>query len=171
MEYFLISQDKQYRNTPVIGQFFERFCPNLFCPEGCFGIPERNVVYAQSQKKLDFIDILSGPILLVSEPVKKVLEAYDDTICFKMFFVLNTLADQGELYYAPILPQIDCIKTEVMGEHKQMVDLVKVADSCIFLAYGDSFRNKLVINLEVAESLLRREFKGIHYQRLEGKQW
>lgn len=168
-EYFLISQDKRYRNTPVIGQFFERYYPNLFCPKECSKIPDRNVVYAQSEKKTDFIDILSGPICLVSEAMKRVLEAYDDTICFKMFFVLNTLADQGELYYAPILPEIDCIQPEVKGVDKLMIDLVKAADTCIFRAYGDSFRNKLVINLEVAESLLRREFKGIHYQRLEGK--
>lgn len=172
MEYFLISQDKRYRNPPVINHFFDRFQPNLFYPGGSDHIPEKNIVYAQSEKNLDFIDMISGPVCLVSEPVKQVLEAYDDTIIFKMFFILNTLADQGNLYYAPIMPKIDCIKSAGSGrDAKLMIDCEKASDLCICRDCKDAFRNGLVVNLEVAESLLRRKFKGINYQRLEGKEW
>lgn len=171
MELFLIKQDKRYRNPPVINNFFDRFYPNLFCPEECYRIPDKNLVYAQSEKKLDLIDMISGPVCLVSEPVKRVLEAYDDTIIFKMFFILNTLADQGNLYYAPVVPKIDCIKPVGRGvDAKLTVDYEKVPE-CICRDGKDSFRHGLVVNLEVVESLLRRKFKGISYQRLEGKGW
>ena len=172
MEFFLIGQDRRYKNPPVLYDFVQRFYPNLFCPEECRRIPDKNVVYAQSERPLDFLDVISGPVCLVSETVKRVLQAYDDTIVFKMFFIFNTLADEGAPYYAPVLPKLDCIRQEGRGREASLaIDCKKTGRSYVCRDGGDAFRNRLIVNLDVAESLLRRDLKGIAYQRLEGKRW
>lgn len=168
MEYFYISQDKRYRNAPEINHFYDRYYPNLFNPTESYRIPEKNVVYCQSEKNVDMVDIISGPVFFVSEEVKKVFSAYDDTICFKLFFLLNTVADQGQLYYVPILPEFDCLKLDKKMRGPQLyLDSRKMEGRYICRVQGKEYNGGLVVNKEVAESLLRRRLKGISYRRLE----
>lgn len=170
MEYFFISQDRKYKNTPAIQDFYEHFSPNLFCLESGGRIPERNIVYAQSRTKLDFVDVLSGPVLLVSDLIKRVMEAYDEALEFKMFFILNTLGDQGELYYAPLLKRIRHVELSERGRNTVWgYELSQIEQQPICQISAELLSKGMVANLEIAESLLRRGCKGIHYQRMEVK--
>lgn len=166
MEYFYISQDKRYRNGPEVSHFYDKYYPNLFTPKECHRIPDKNVVYCESEKAVDMLDVISGPVFFISEAVKKVFYAYDDAICFKLFFLLNTFTDQGGLYYTPILSEIDCLERNRL-DSKLYLNSKKLTGQCICRASGNQFKSGLVVNLEVAESLLRRKLKGINYQRLE----
>lgn len=168
MEYFYISRDRRYRDTPYIQDFHLKYHRYQFCPEKSHKIQERNVVYSQSEKVLAYTDILSGPVFLVSEQVKRVMEAYEDGICFKMFYILNTLADQGRTYYAPILPAVRCLREGKEGGQTRLVlDHSLVEGRHICQAEGEAYWGGLIISLAVTESLLRRRLLGIHYQRLE----
>lgn len=166
MEYFYISQDKRYRNSPEIYHFYDKYYPNLFTPEGFHQIPDKNIIYCENKKTMDMIDIISGPVIFISEAVKKVFYAYDDTICFKLFFLLNINTDQADLYYTSILPKIDCLKRNKIDDKLYLNDR-EIAGQYIFKASGEPFKNGIIVNMEVAESLLRRNLKGFNYQRLE----
>ncbi len=167
MEYFYISQDKQYMNTPYIENFYKYYYPNMFCPEQSDRIPDNNVVYTKRAGVSEYIDLLSAPILLVSLRMKRVLEAYDDLL-YKMFFILNLSSDQGEIYYAPIVEKEDCLKIKKeAGKTCLVLSESKAAGKSILKPAKVEFRGGLVIDMMVAESLLRRELRGIHYQRLE----
>ncbi len=63
---FYICQDKRYKNPPRIQNFYDQYYPNLFCPEHHDKIKDKNVVYANSRQPVEFIDLISGPVLLVS---------------------------------------------------------------------------------------------------------
>ena len=168
MEYFYICQDKRYKNPPRIQNFYDQYYPNLFCPEHHDKIKDKNVVYANSRQPVEFIDLISGPVLLVSEAMYQVLLAYED-ITFKMFFILNVFTGQGEVYYAVIMEKTDCLRTEkINGEKGLILKKEKIKEEKSLLkANKEEFRNGLIINMMVAESLLRRRLKGICYQRLE----
>ncbi len=65
-----------------------------------------------------------------------------------------------------------CRSLTVSGRKASLViDCKKTGRSYVCRDGGDAFRNRLIVNLDVAESLLRRDLKGIAYQRLEGKRW
>lgn len=167
MEYFYISQDKRYIKAPYIEDFYSSYSPNLFCPEHSDRLRDKNVVYTKPSDPSEYIDFLSGPILLISEQLKRVLEAYDD-ITYKMFFILDLSSDQGEIYHAPLLPKVDCLRAEKVANNTRLIlNKIKVSGRSIVKPAKDQWRGGLVIDMMVAESLLRRRLKGIHYQRLE----
>lgn len=167
MEYFYIYQDKRYIKAPYIENFYSSYSPNLFCPEQSDRIKDKNVVYSKPSDASEFIDFLSGPILLISEQMKRVLDAYDD-ITYKMFFILDLSSDQGEIYHAPLLPKVNCLRAEKEESKTRLIlNEIKMEGRSIVKPDKDQFRGGLVIDMMVAESLLRRGIKGIHYQRLE----
>lgn len=167
MEYFYISQDKRFVHAPYIKNFYDRYQPNLFCPEHIHRIPDKNVVYTKPTAMTDHVDILSGPILLISQQMRRVLDAYDD-LAYKMFFILDLSTDQGDIYYAPILAKESCLRIkEVDGKKHLLFNKNQKTEKSIRRPDKEEFRGGLVIDMMVAESLLRRRLKGIDYQRLE----
>lgn len=85
MDYFCIRQDQRYRYTPVIQNFYSTFMRKDFMEDNGVRIPDKNVVFSNSAKEHDRVDILDSQMFAVSRPVKDVFRIYIPSMKFKQF--------------------------------------------------------------------------------------
>lgn len=172
MDYFWIRQDRRYENSPVIEDFYEKMQRKNFTPERKHRIPDRNVVYCDTFRKLDFTDIVDGQAFLVSEKIRRVFEIYERQITYKFFCILNNLADEYMTYYAPILPVVDCMVKPGPGRENKLILRESAIDSASIFRVKYDEREIVVVRLDVAESLLRRDVRGVELirSRIEGEE-
>lgn len=166
MDYFLIRQDPGYRYAPVMTGFHQKMRRKDFTIQNASKIPERNVMFCDTEKPLEFLDVLDGQLFLVSETVKRVFQMYERGINYKFFCLINNYTGEYGRYYAPILPVIDCLK-DSKPVQRDMVEVVReaVGTRAVF-RIDHAEREMTAIRLDVAESLLRRGLKGIELKRI-----
>ena len=74
MEYFWLKQDKRYVDVPHIHRFAGTYRRSDFTVEHAYKIADRNVVFVNSEHRLDYTDVIDRQIFLVSEDVKSVFK-------------------------------------------------------------------------------------------------
>lgn len=167
MDYFLIKQDKRFINPPIIQNLSGLLRRKELCLKDEHKIKERNVVFANNDKSLDFLDLLDDQIFLVTEKVKKVIALYEPTAIFKAFCILNNRKNEYCLYYSPILPEVGCV-TVIKGigcKRTMFLEREKVGEHCFFRATGTE-NETTIVRIDAAESLLRRKVKGIILEKI-----
>lgn len=174
MNYFLLSQDRDYKRTPQIKNFISIALRKDFTPENCKRIKDINIVDASSDAPLTYIDLLDTQAFLVSAAVKKVLMMYDPALRFKMFCLLNKSVQGGENgeYYAPIFRRIDCLspnsKCNLDKSHIEKMVLFKHKIGCApFFCVDRIQKEAVIVRLDAAESLLRRNLRGLKFEKVE----
>lgn len=171
MEYFWLRQEHGYLHTPVIKGFHENLRRKDFTVEAALKIPERSIVYCDSEEKQDFIDILDGQLFLVSKAVRHVFQMYEKSITYKFFCFLNNITGEYANYYAPIIPAIDCLAENSFVRKDDVKIKIKIKIKAIGTASIFRVENKekdmVVVRLDAAESFLRRNLQGIELIRLE----
>lgn len=160
MDYFWIRQDERYLYLPRIRHFITKYKRSDFTIENAHKISERNVVFVDSEKLLDYVDVIDRQLFLISEGVREVFEMYDPSITYKTFCLLNNARMELKLYYSPIIPQIDGTTEpnrfrEGRRTGMQLILLRERLNRPI-LRVNELSPDGVVIRLDVAESLLRR---------------
>ena len=170
MDYFLLKQDYRYTNTPQIINFFQSINSRDLNPLRADNIEDNNSFFVKSSKNNQFIDIIDNPIFLVCEQMRNIMAKYNRNIIFKRAALIDYENKNQKIYNIPIWEEINAlhedseIKFNVVK--KIVLDKEKVKDHKIF-KIKESDKTLVVIRLDVAESLLRREFEGISLERLE----
>lgn len=170
MDYFLLKQDHRYTNTPQIINFFQTINSRDLNPLRADNIEDNNSFFVKSSENNQFIDIIDTPVFLVCEDMKKIMEKYNRNIIFKRAALIDRENKNQKIYNIPIWEEVNAlhedseIKFNVVK--KIVLDKEKVKNSKIF-KIKESDKTLIVIRLDVAESLLRREFEGISLERLE----
>lgn len=172
MDYFLLSQDKRCTNTPQIKELFKNINPkymNIFDADKIDdGIP----LFIKSEENIQYADVLDKQIFIVSEEMKKIMEKYDLDIIFKRLGLIDYEKSEQKIYYLPIFNEVEALsgksefnlnKTLVK---KIVLDKEKIKNKKIF-KIKESDKTLVVVRLDAAESLLRRNFKGISLEKLE----
>ena len=172
MDYFLLKQDKRYSNTPQIIDLFKNINTKDLNLLKADNIEDNNCFYVKSNDNIDYLDVLDTPIFLVSKELKKILEKYNRNMIFKMFALIDYEKKEQNFYYLPIFEEIEALseksefnlnKTIVK---KIILDEKKIKDKKLF-KIKESDKTLIVARLDAAESLLRREFKGLTLERLQ----
>jgi len=172
MDYFLLKQDEEYINTPKLLDVFNSIDIRNINLLNAHKIEDILIFNVDCDDKTEFLDILDRNLFLISEGMKKIIEKYDLEIIFKIMPLIDLVHERQENYYMPIFEEIDCLseKSELNLNKtvvkKIILDKEKIKGKKIF-KIKESVKNLIVIRLDVAESLLRREFKGICLERLE----
>lgn len=170
MDYFLLKQDNRYTSTPQIINFFQTINSRDLNPLRADNIPDNNSFFVKSSENNQFIDIIDNPIFLVCEQMRNIMAKYNRNIIFKRVALIDRENKNQKIYNIPIWEEINAlhedseIKFNVVK--KIVLDKEKVKDHKIF-KIKESDKTLVVIRLDVAESLLRREFEGISLERLE----
>lgn len=149
MDYFILQQDYRYYQYPNIVGFNEQYNRRDFVSENAYKIPDRNIVFSNISQKVNYIDYLNTPIILISEKIKKVFSMYDKSLLYKYFCILNNQTSEYGNYYVPI------VNTQKEINGKCIVKLEQQKGEFI------------VVRLDVAESLLRRNVRGVKLLPLE----
>lgn len=170
MDYFLLKQDHRYTNTPQIINFFQRINSKDLNLLKSDNIPENNSFFVRPSKDNQFIDIIDNPIFLVCEQMRNIMAKYNRNIIFKRAALIDRENKNQKIYNIPIWEEIEALHEDSEFKFnvikKIVLDKEKVKDHKIF-KIKESDKTLVVIRLDVAESLLRREFEGISLERLE----
>ena len=172
MDYFLLKQDARYTNTPKIIDFFQNINSRDLTPLRADNIPDNNSFFVKSSKNNQFIDIIDTPIFLVCEKMRNILAKYNRNIIFKRAALIDHENMKQKIYNIPIWEEINALHEDSESKFnvvkKIVLDKEKIKNHKIF-RIKESDKTLVVIRLDVAESLLRREFEGIYLERLDVK--
>lgn len=166
MKYFLIKQDHRYINTPFILNLFERIDKRNISKEGARNIPPITVLYVKPNPDNQYTDILDRQLFLVSEKLKKLLEKYESFLEFKTMVLIDQENCKTIQYYLPIFDKIACLSEKSqLNLDKSVINKIiltesVIGDKSIFKIDGVT-NTYIIIRLDIAESILRRDFKGI----------
>ena len=139
MEYFWLKQDKRYVDVPHIHRFAGTYRRSDFTVEHAYKIADRNVVFVNSEHRLDYTDVIDRQI----------------------FCLLDNVHMDLKLYYAPIIPLIDGTDEPERFSREGRRDREPVIrraylKSRPIVRLRELPPDGVVIRLDVAESLLRR---------------
>ncbi|MFR4350210.1 MAG: hypothetical protein ACLT3H_00910 [Roseburia sp.] len=166
MKYFLIKTDPIYATAPDIRNWLGVFEKRDVHLDRHHKIKDRFLLKIEPGKNTVFTDLISMPVLMVTEKLRDVIRMYEPTTPFKEVVLLDYSRGISKLYYLPILQEPACLSemSELTpnryGIVKAVLDLNKVGEHSIF-KIGGIFDDYYVVRLDVAESFLRREAVGI----------
>lgn len=104
--------------------------------------------------------------------MREIIEKYDSGILFKTLALIDNLHNKQVNYYLPIVEEIEALsenaelnlnKTVV---RKLILNKEKIQSRKIF-KIKESSKPLIIVRLDIAESLLRRNFKGIKLERVK----
>jgi hypothetical protein len=127
-------------------------------------------LYIETRCDGEYGDFVAGPVPIVSERLKQLYQKFDSQIFFKPLVLADVTRMRQELYWLMNPPDCDCIAAESEfnkdGTVKRLViDQAKTEGKWIFKAAG-ILERLIVVNLGVAECMLRRDFYGVKLQRI-----
>jgi hypothetical protein len=172
MDYFLLKQDERYTNTPRLIDIFNKLDVRNINLLKAHKIEDIIVFKVKTSDGSEFLDILDNQLFLISKPMKEIIEKYDSGIIFKTLALIDKPNNKQKNYYLPIIEELEALseaaelnlnKTVV---RKLILNREKIREKKVF-KIKESLRSLIIVRLEVAESLLRRNFKGIKLERVE----
>lgn len=172
MDYFLLKQDEEYTNVPTLIDVFNKIDVRNINLLKADKIEDIVIFNVKCEDDTEFLDILDRNLFLISEELKKLIEKYDLGILFKTIPLIDLSHERQENYYMPIFEEIECLNEKAeLNLNKTVVkrivlDKGKIKGKKIF-KIKESSKTLVVVRLDVAESLLRRGFKGVCLERLE----
>lgn len=165
MEYFIIEQDRRLDSIGRSISFSERILQGFEYAE------KHEVVYAESDKALEYTCIIDRPVLLVSDELRNIFKEFEPELEHKTVVVMD-LARQIQFPYSMMnLIEVSCSNQQLpyirTGQSDELViDESQVNGLCIFrITYYKS--SYLVVRLDVAERLLRKSMYGLKLRRIQ----
>lgn len=170
MDYFILKQDIKLENAVQIEGFNNTKKMTLLKKDeaeysDCSNVPiicDENTVYP---------DFIQAPVLLISDELHKIFKMYENTVVYKLVF-FTSLKMKLQKVYRLVFPElIDALsdKTTYLKNgwvDKIVLDKNKIGDYKVFqIKAGVEYY--FVISVEVAESVLKRNFMGIKFEKVE----
>lgn len=117
-----------------------------------------------------FTDIVSSPFLLVSPMVKDTIRMYADEVVFKEVILLDSVNEFDKVYYLPIMRENNEIEFQFREKNDRHLNQKGtpewIKERNIFWITNKGTRHT-IINLDLAESLLRRQAMGIQLKEVQ----
>ncbi len=171
MKYFEITLDRDsYRSAPQIINWYERINVRLINWECYHLLPDRKILPISPSPDTIFTDIVTSPFLLVSPVVKDVIRMYGDDVVFKEIILSDSSNKIYCQYYLPIMEIRHNVRLSYVragGENKIEGGNASRQDKLGNIFWlKDKGAKQTIINLDMAESLLRRNVKGIKLREI-----
>lgn len=171
MRFFTMEQDISLPDMIAFRDFDIKGQRYLFTKSDADRLNDSTTMYVTPKSGEAAPDFIQSPIPMVSDLVKKVLDAYEDDMVFKDIAIVDKERETILVYHMLLLDGIDGLseKTEFYsnGSEKRLVlDAGKIGEHKIFMLNDRRFRNPFV-SLEIVESLLRRGVIGIVWKEVE----
>ncbi|KGR87811.1 hypothetical protein [Lysinibacillus boronitolerans] len=172
MNYFILSQDERITNAvkPVgIAQVIKK---ELLTIERMEELEELERQFPVLEKgEMVYTDLIEKPIMLISDAVKQLVEKYVPNMPFKAVVLTDMPKLMQTLYWLVIPPRVRCLSTQTEfhldGTLKKLVIDEQLAAPYSFFQIEGIKEQFIVVNIELAESILRRDFRGIRLQKIQ----
>lgn len=173
MIYFLIESDERYQNRPVVkGIPTDKLSTSDLYNKRYHLLPQTSILSLYNYSEVDFVDVISSPVLFLSDLCLKVAKMYQPKLVSKDFVFIDEKGGQTKTYHLPLFPRIECLtQNSRFNLNKSKIeyaelDFQKVKKHPIFYI-GDSTGNYTVIRLDALESMLKRGARGIKITELD----
>jgi hypothetical protein len=174
MEYFRLRQDPEYRDAPVPGDVFKQIDWRQLTGKEAHKIADITIFRLSGKEAPDFIDLLDRQLFMVSPVLKGVLQLYVPNLTFKRVLLTNAGQKCQKLYYLPLFEPVDCLSdASIQTPDKRMVkhlvlDGKTIGNAAVFrVRHG--YETMMIARLDAAESILRRNLRGIFLQAVAVK--
>ena len=176
MNYFILSQDERISNAvePIgISQVIKKELLTVERMEELEELERQFPVLDKSEN--DYIDFIERPIALLADPVKQLVEKYEPRLPFKPVVLVDLPKLIQTLYWLVIPPKVTCLSPQTEfhldGMLKKLVIDETLAAPYTFFKIEGIKEDYIIVNIELAESILRRSFRGIRLRKVqtEGK--
>lgn len=175
MKYFLIEADRRINNAPQIVSWYKKMDVRDICLKKAHRIPARELLYLESNSDTIFTDIISIPFFLVSAKIKQVIQMYDPNIILKEIVLLDKIYERAERYFLPIFDELECMHED--SEFNTSRSIIKkivlrkkaIGENTIF-RIANYEKQYIIGNLDIVESILRRNCIGLQLTELEIKE-
>lgn len=169
MDYFMICQDKRLRNVAKVRPPAS-LPPRVLTQGQGKGTGQTTIMYVEESRRKEYPDYIEAPVRLVSEKIKRIISKYQKDILFQTVVLIEKESNHQEVYYRMTVPEIACAAEETVydrGGHVEdfVLDEQKVGHARVFCAAG--YGKKIIVRLDVAESMLRRDSFGIWFEKVK----
>ena len=171
MYYFLLSQNLEILNRIKPTSILKALDNNVLQlkQKGMDQLPIQ--VELKPQRNNVYVDFIARPLPLISDPLKELFEKYQADIFFKPVVLFDPQWEDQVLYWIMIPESIGCLSRASQFNRdgtveKIVIDSQRTAGSNIF-KIAETVEPTIVVNLAVAESILRRDFIGIDLKKVE----
>lgn len=169
MDYFIMKTDKRLSKLPQM-QIPKELSSMVMMKEKPEKIETSSIIYVKENHGLsiEYADYLEKPLPLIAEKFQKILQKYQKDMLFHRVTLIEKETGKQKPYYLMVPPKIACAKKEEsvydsIGNVKDFVlDVEKAGNRKIFIA--EDYGRQLIVRLDVAESILRREANGIWFE-------
>ncbi|MDQ0171302.1 hypothetical protein [Paenibacillus tundrae] len=174
MEYFIMTQDRQLDEHMVLFDGLKSATRTLEVPrEREQEIKDFTVVYVDGKDKV-IPDLIDRPVVFISDSLKKVIEMYDDDALFKCAVLAHPVEEVQKTYWLLLVDRLECLSDlteyDPWGRPKRIVIDRKLARGHGVFRIAGIDDQRLVISLDIAESILRRDLWGIDLEPLQTKE-
>ena len=122
----------------------------------------------ESSEKTMFTDLVLFPFLFVSPMVQEVIKMYRECCFFRKIILLDQEKQESRLYYLPVLDETNAIQIQRIQykNGKRNLDMPEIQGERIELDRNlfwvrDSKKRHIILSLDMAESLIRRNIMGL----------
>lgn len=172
MDYFLLKLDERYGNIPVLLDVIKKIDPRNINRLDAHKIAGTIIFYVRADAGTSYPDILDRQLYLVSGGLKKIVEKYEPDTLFKTLPLIDLKNQRQENYFLPVFEEVEALspRCEFNLDKSVVKKLVLQGDKLkgkkIFRLKGCA-ETLVVVRLDAAESILRRDFTGIRLERIE----
>jgi len=166
MKYFQLLLNARYDVMPCINGWAQKYDTRFINEKDCHKLPGRDLLFVESNRDTVFPSVVNFPFFLVTDKVFDAIKMYEPGIISKQVVLLDGQYAKSEVYFMPILKSVDCLHPDTVwkGDHKTfrkiVLDRSKLGKEAIFRPAGAS-HTIAIVRLDLAESILRRDTKGI----------
>lgn len=170
--YFTMEEDKRIQNRARFRDM-ESETYMKFEPEEVSQINDITVLFMEGNKDSIYPSVFQAPLCMVSDDLKRLIEPYDPAVMYRRVVMNQVQEARQHSYWLLLSDEIDCLHESSEwypnGWDKVMVlDRKKIGARRIFRAKGMQ-TPKVIVHLDVSESIMRRTFAGVVFQPLDVK--
>ncbi|WP_046215138.1 hypothetical protein [Paenibacillus wulumuqiensis] len=171
MEYFILKQDQRLINTAQPQQVSRLLPPELLLPERHGALDDMNLYFTvQKGGLMEPTDYIQHPVPLMSDAMRKLLILWEPSIRSYPVTLNDTELIEHKLYWLVLPPLVQALAEETSfypdGSLKQLVLNNEQLRNYTVCQLAGIRERIILVNLGLAESILRRDYDGICLERI-----
>ena len=155
MKYFQLFVDENYVPPSPTG-WYGKLDRKALEGKRAYELPGHSLFLVEAHQQMVFTDVTTFPCFLISEKVKEILQKYDPFIPYARMIFYDKKRSKSKAYYFPFLEEMEA-GIEKGGNSTQQ----SIVNQKVIFKLREENQTKIIVRLDLLESMLRREVIGI----------
>ncbi len=168
MDFFITEVDENYTAPSLVG-WYGIIDKKTLIRKKIYQLPKHLLFTVEKHMQMVFTDVITVPCFMVSEMVRDIIRKYDPSVWFLRIILYDKEHKRSMAYYIPYLEQIEYkeqIDEKVRSNRHISIQKEDIKEKVI-LEIVKGFRFKVIMRMDLVESVLRREAVGIGLRKID----